>query len=407
MKALCVLGRHNYGDAARGLGYEYVNFLPALERLGYEPVVFESLDRDVYRSFAELNAALLETVETLQPELVLTVLLQCEVWTETLDLIRSNTPTLLINWATDDSWKYPEFSRFLAPHFHAWASTSPEACARAEREGHRNFILTQWAASADQLAEPRLAGQCKYPVTFVGSAYGNRRRWVEDLRSRGIAIQCFGQGWPSGPVAADAIAAIYRDSVVTLNFGDSGLHMQGLRPYRSRQIKARVFEVPGAGGCLLTEDAEHLSAFYVPGEEIVRFEGANDLADRIRYYLAHPDERDRIARAGHERTRREHTYDWRFERLLAQARDLSRTPVVSKSWTGTFPKLEELSRVHRAGPMLRAIRALLVLPARLLWGVRRGPRAARRLVFELSWRVAGARTYSARGLPGRLFYRES
>jgi hypothetical protein len=28
-------------------------------------------------------------------------------------------------------------------------------------------------------------------------------------------------------------------------------------------------------------------------------------------------------------------------------------------------------------------------------------------VFELSWRLVGARTYSADGWPGRMFYKES
>jgi spore maturation protein CgeB len=50
---------------------------------------------------------------------------------------------------------------------------------------------------------------------------------------------------------------------------------------------------------------------------------------------------------------------------------------------------------------------LLAAPLRLVWGPRRGRRAARRLLFELSWRIAGARTYGAAGWPGRMFYRES
>jgi spore maturation protein CgeB len=56
---------------------------------------------------------------------------------------------------------------------------------------------------------------------------------------------------------------------------------------------------------------------------------------------------------------------------------------------------------------LRAVRAILVRCARLIWGERRGPRAARRMIFELSWRFAGARTYAAAGWPGRMFYKES
>jgi spore maturation protein CgeB len=56
---------------------------------------------------------------------------------------------------------------------------------------------------------------------------------------------------------------------------------------------------------------------------------------------------------------------------------------------------------------LKAVRAFLTLPAVILFGPARGPRAARRLLFELSWRLCGPRTYSAQGWPGRLFYRES
>jgi spore maturation protein CgeB len=56
---------------------------------------------------------------------------------------------------------------------------------------------------------------------------------------------------------------------------------------------------------------------------------------------------------------------------------------------------------------LKLLRALLVVTASLALGRRRGPRAARRLLFELSWRFAGSKTYGAAGLPGRLFYRES
>jgi spore maturation protein CgeB len=63
--------------------------------------------------------------------------------------------------------------------------------------------------------------------------------------------------------------------------------------------------------------------------------------------------------------------------------------------------------MHRPTFGLRVLKAILVFPLSLLFGKRRGARAARRLLFELSWRVAGAKTYRASGWPGRLFYRES
>ena len=56
---------------------------------------------------------------------------------------------------------------------------------------------------------------------------------------------------------------------------------------------------------------------------------------------------------------------------------------------------------------MKLLRGLLVLPCSLFWGRERGARAARRMLFELSWRLAGDHTYCAAGWPGRLFYHES
>jgi spore maturation protein CgeB len=240
-------------------------------------------------------------------------------------------------------------------------------------------------------------------VSFVGSAYGNRRHWIEQLARRGIHVDCFGYGWPKGPVAAADIPRIVRESAISLNFGDSGLHLRGLRFIRSRQIKARVFEVPGAGGFLLTQAADGLEQFYDSGNEIAVFDDADQLADRIRYYLEHPDERDRIALGGHARTVRMHTYTRRFQDLLAE----STQRMNNRRAPSAAITLTELAAKHRPTWSLRIVRVLLVLPLSLLFGKTRGARAARRLLFELSWRIAGAKTYSASGWPGRLFYRES
>jgi spore maturation protein CgeB len=408
VKALCVFGKHNYGDPGRGLGYEYINFIPALSQLGYTVTHFESFDRAAYRDFAEMNRKLLETVERVQPDLVFCVLMGYEIWTETLDLIRQTSGACLLNWGTDDSWKYEQYARFIAPHLDCYATTYPAALEKARSDGLENFLLTQWAAGDAALAPPLPAARCRYRVSFIGSAYGNRYRRVDALRKNGIEVDCFGHGWPNGPVSAEDVPRIMRESVISLNFGDSGMQLRGLRPYRSRQIKARVFEVPGTGGFLLTENAPHLTEYYRAGEEIETFDSLRELVEKVRYYLDRPDARDRIAVAGHERTRREHTYSRRFAALLDAAEGMRRprsSPASSLLPTVEF--MDRLCALHRMTPCLQLLRALLSEPARTLLGPRRGPRAARRLLFELSWRLAGARTYGAAGWPGRVFYRES
>lgn len=53
---------------------------------------------------------------------------------------------------------------------------------------------------------------------------------------------------------------------------------------------------------------------------------------------------------------------------------------------------------------LWALKKVLNKLCSTIWGPVRGSRAARRLVFELSWRLNGTNTYSAAGIPGRMFY---
>jgi len=253
---------------------------------------------------------------------------------------------------------------------------------------------------------PLPADQCRYQVSFVGSTYGNRKQWVDDLEQRGIHVDAFGYGWPNGPVAAEDIAGIMRDSVVSLNFGDSGVVMENSKPVRSRQIKARVFEVPGAGGLLATEYAEHLETYFLAGEEIVVFDDVDDLAEKIKFLLSHPEHRDAIAEAGYARTKREHSYESRFTPLIEQARANRRSrPDPAKGID--FEAFERIADSHRPHLLLYLLKYLLLLPCVLIWGKQRGPRAARRFLFEFSWRYLGKKTYSVLGWSGRIFYKDS
>jgi spore maturation protein CgeB len=150
---------------------------------------------------------------------------------------------------------------------------------------------------------------------------------------------------------------------------------------------------------------------YIPDKELVAFHDVDELASKIRYYLAHPTERDRIAAAGFERTRNNHFYDQRLGDVLEFALrqydmlDLGRgaRPQKGINWEA-FERV--VARHHRDWKLELAKGSLTALCS-LAWGRVRGPRAARRVLFELSWRLAGRHTYSAAGWPGRLFYEVS
>ncbi len=408
MRVLCVFGQHNYGNPNRGEGYEYTNFIPTLRRLGHEVLFLESWNRASHRDFRELNEALLRLVEQSRPDVIFAVLYHYEIWLETWEILRDAGIVATINWTTDDSWKYAQFSRLVAPAFHAFTTTYPAICARYQHDGISHVLLTQWAANAASLQPPLPAGECEYLVSFVGTAHGKRRTWIDALRQRGIDVACFGYGWPNGPVAAAAIPQIIRNSVISLNFANSARVWDGMLPRQTNQIKARTFEVPGAGGFLLTEWADNLERYYTPEREIEVFHNLSELTDKIRYYLAHPVERDAIAWAGYERTCAEHTYDQRLREVLEfalyQRERYFECQGVSLTGRIDWDRFEQAAQRHRMGRNLALLRGALIAVCSAIWGPIRGPRAARRLVFELSWRLAGAYTYSAAGWPGRMFY---
>jgi spore maturation protein CgeB len=70
-------------------------------------------------------------------------------------------------------------------------------------------------------------------------------------------------------------------------------------------------------------------------------------------------------------------------------------------------EFEIIAKRHVVGWCLGGLRGFLLLPCLFFWGKSRGGRAARRILFELSWRLFGRKTYTAMGWPGRLFYKYS
>lgn len=89
---------------------------------------------------------------------------------------------------------------------------------------------------------------------------------------------------------------------------------------RDETMNMRIFEATGCGTFLLTEHYGNLSEYFEIGREIETFRDAEEMIDKIRFYLRHDALRERIARNGQERCLREHNISLRsgvFASLLA------------------------------------------------------------------------------------------
>jgi len=401
MRVLCAFCKHQYGAKERGVGIEYESFIPALRRLGHDVRHFETWDQSLYPTYADLNRALLAEVESYQPDIVFTVQRDYEIWTETLAAIRELDRVTLVTWTTDDSFKFHMVSKFIGPYYDAISTTYEYRVPDYKAAGIDGVYCTQWAANSHWLNPPKLAQDCKYGVSFIGASYGARAAVVEKLRGSGVTVECFGFGWPNGSIPTDKIPTVMHDSVISLNFSAGFKSDAG----NDRQIKARTFEVPGAGGFLLTDAVPELESVYRLGQEIEVYDGYDELESKIRYYLQNPCERDRIAQAGYLRTASSHTYEQRLDGLLRFA--LERRTLRSEKRSCTVPATGGVAGKGlpspKLGVVLRGLRWGLVKVCRMIWGTDRGPNAARRLVFEISRKTCGERTFNAESIPGRMF----
>lgn len=83
------------------------------------------------------------------------------------------------------------------------------------------------------------------------------------------------------------------------------------------QLKARIFEIPGYNGFLLSQYTLSIEDFYCIGKEIAIFTNIEELAKSIHYFLEHDVQREAIRKAGFQRTK-SYTYSNYIKDILSQ-----------------------------------------------------------------------------------------
>lgn len=81
-------------------------------------------------------------------------------------------------------------------------------------------------------------------------------------------------------------------------------------------IPLRAWDIVGAGGFLMTSFQLEYMDFFENGKDYVYYDSHDDLLRKTEYYLNHEDERAQIARNGHEKAVKFHSYEKRMEFIL-------------------------------------------------------------------------------------------
>jgi spore maturation protein CgeB len=324
---LYVAMRHEYGDPSRGLSFEENNFRSSLEGVGHKVSAFDFLGRAKRDGVEQMRRDLIDLAAETKPELAFFVLFTDQLDTRTIEAVGRAGGCPTVNWFADDHWRFEDFTRHLAPAFDLAVTTDPDALPKYRLLANTRVHLSQWACN--RYAYSRVTNNLSHDTTFVGQPHGDRRQTVAMLDDAGLPVECWGFGWPAGQIEHEQMVEVFASSRINLNLSNSseapGLKARLRRllhfrppPPRPSQIKGRNFEVPGCGGFLLTESVPHLERYFELDREVAVFDGADDLVDKVRYWLDHEQERQRVADAGYRRVISEHTYDLRFAAIFEE-----------------------------------------------------------------------------------------
>lgn len=371
MRILYAAMKYDYGKPEQGFSFEHYNFYHSLLHMGHDIVYFDYMTLMQQYGRDRMNRRLKEVVQSEKPDLLFMVLFTDQFDPVVLrDLTETQLPT--VNWFCDDHWRFDNYSHEWAPCFSWVVTTAASALPKYANLGYRNVIKSQWGCN--DVLYRKMDVPLKHDVSFVGQPHGNRRQVIHALRKAGINVHAWGGGWESGRLSQEEMILVFNQSRINLNLSNAskptdaslpvtastlfpvdtvrsrlsrsldmvpfGTQMKvmgknwfsglggsltvsaDLEPtetpdvHYSDQIKGRNFEVPGCGGFMLTGMAENLGQYYEIGKEVACFEDRHDLIEKVRYYLKHEDERAAIARSGHERTMRDHTYSRRFSEIF-------------------------------------------------------------------------------------------
>lgn len=159
---------------------------------------------------------------------------------------------------------------------------------------------------------------CACDVTFVGTLYpdalyGQRVRALEALRDFELGIWSVHPVPPSlrpyvrGSALGQQMLRVLSGATIALNVHGDFMRYGG---------NMRLFEIAGVGAFQIVDDLPGVREWFTPGEHLVTYADLDDLREKVAHYLAHPEERARIAAAGRAHVIARHTYDVRVRQVV-------------------------------------------------------------------------------------------
>jgi hypothetical protein len=317
--------------------YENASIPPIARRvafrlMGRRPLGYWRLNRDILDAAADLG-----------PEIVL-VTGCAPVAESTLRQLKIRTKAVLINYATDDPFNRRAWPRRVAAtirFYDLFACTKRAITNDVQAAGCRRVAFVPFGYEPslhfpDRFLSDGESERFSSDVVFVGMADGDRYPYFEALVRAipNLRLHLYGACWDRNRALAQYHRGLALGRDFRLALAGAKIAPCLVRRQNRDGHCMRTFEVPACGAFMLAErTSEHLE-YFREGEEVAYFTSPAELVDKVRYYLIHENERQRMAEGAYRRiTTGSHTYAHRLRQILELADPLVHHPRMTQGET--------------------------------------------------------------------------
>lgn len=171
------------------------------------------------------------------------------------------------------------------------------ACEEMKRDGIENPIWLPHAVEPQAYPKFDLLSK-KYDIGFVGHVNSKNREDALDRMFREFPNFYYGQQ------LFEAAARKYAESKIVFNIS------------MADDLIMRCFECMGTGSFLLTNWIPTIEEHFEDGKHLVLYKTLDEAVDKAKYFLAHDEEREKIAQAGYEEVIKKHKIQDRVNVIL-------------------------------------------------------------------------------------------
>jgi spore maturation protein CgeB len=318
------------------------NCYHALTRLGYTVTTFSCTQRTTsshaagsrigyvtnYINDFFINKKFLAAVKETKPDLIF-LLKAHNLTAKTLRAAKTTCP-LLINWYPDNPftlWNGNSNAEVLKSlplydSFVIWSQMlmDPLLSAGCKHVQYAPFAYDETLYGKQMIISEQDQEKFKSDVSFIGSWDTDRQWWLEQLHSRipDLNLTIWGNGWldflpANSPLRALVKPAQYGDNMLKI-FRCSAISLNFIRTQNMSSHNMRSIEIPASGSFQLTQRTkEQAELLFQEPTNIACFATPDELAQQVTHYLAHPEERARIAQAAHR-----HVQQYQLSAVLDQ-----------------------------------------------------------------------------------------